>query len=165
MQKPDELELNSDRSFQSKLWRTQRLGWLLMIIVIVAALVGLTGKGGPLASNTLSGTGGTFTYPRVARWQSADELRLKVAGSTGGTATIELGTGLIDALAIERINPEPIRSVATAEGQRLEFEVGPGPEPKEIIISIRPSRPGWVRHALVRPGSGSPVYVSFLVLP
>lgn len=44
-----EFDLESDRPFQVKFWRFQRVAWMVLALVLLTALLGLTGKGGPFA--------------------------------------------------------------------------------------------------------------------
>lgn len=63
------LDVDDDRAFQEKFWTFQRVAWALMALILLAALAGTTGSGGPLAHAEASGPGGSIEYPRIARWQ------------------------------------------------------------------------------------------------
>lgn len=41
------LEVGADRPFQERLWFWERVGWAAMLLLVVAALAGLTGTTGP----------------------------------------------------------------------------------------------------------------------
>ena len=41
----EDLELETDESFQRNEWRIQRVGWIVWSLVIIAGLIGLLGSG------------------------------------------------------------------------------------------------------------------------
>ena len=41
----EDLELETDESFQRNEWRIQRAGWIVWSLVIIAGLIGLLGSG------------------------------------------------------------------------------------------------------------------------
>ncbi len=44
----EQLELDEDRNFQERWWTAERIAWIGFALVIVVALAGLTGLGGPV---------------------------------------------------------------------------------------------------------------------
>lgn len=54
-----ELEIEEDLDFQRRMWRLQQIGWALLVLVVVAALLGLFGKG-PLSRAVASRVGVPF---------------------------------------------------------------------------------------------------------
>lgn len=71
-------EVEEDRTFQERFWTAQRFAWSAMGLFIVAALAGATGSGGPLADAVAETPGGTIEYPRIARWQAAERMTVRV---------------------------------------------------------------------------------------
>jgi hypothetical protein len=45
-------EVEAQIGFQRRLWRAERIGWGCMALLVLAALAGLTGGGGPLSRAT-----------------------------------------------------------------------------------------------------------------
>jgi hypothetical protein len=64
------MEVNADIEFQRRVWRVQRIGWLIIAAVIVAALLGVFG-GGPLSRAAVQGDGLRLEYERFARLQQS----------------------------------------------------------------------------------------------
>jgi hypothetical protein len=57
------LDLDEDRLFQERYWSFQRFAWVLFLFVVVGALCGLTGSGGPFSRATVEGAGGARIIP------------------------------------------------------------------------------------------------------
>ena len=62
------LSLNQNLIFQKRFWRAQRIGWGVLTVALLAALLGVFGSG-PLSHTTVSDASGrlTITYERFAR--------------------------------------------------------------------------------------------------
>ncbi|MBL0968407.1 MAG: hypothetical protein IBJ02_04785 [Brevundimonas sp.] len=86
-----DLELGEDTGFQRRFWRIQRIAWAGFALVIVAALLGLTGAGGPLSRSVVRTPDGLIDSPRISRWSAAEELRFELSGRDG--ARIDLSPG------------------------------------------------------------------------
>mgnify|MGYP006172382717 CR=1 FL=1 len=165
MPERNRLEVDEDRAFQEKFWTFQRIAWFFMALILVAALAGATGSGGPLAHGTASGPGGSIDYPRIARWQAAERMTVRLPPDAAGTASLELDGAFTRTFMIENIEPQPASSMATARGHRFEFDVGDGPGEKKIILHLRAASPALPVQAPARLGDGPPMPLRLLVLP
>ena len=159
------LDVDENRDFQEKFWTFQRFAWAAMVLILVAALAGATGSGGPLAHATASGPGGSIDYPRIARWQAAERMIVRLPPDAAGTARIELGEAFARTFAIENIEPQPSSSVATAAGHRYEFDLGDGPGEKRIILHLRAASPSPPVRVPARLGEASALPLRLVVLP
>ena len=159
------LELVTNRPFQRRFWRIQRVGWVIMALILLAALLGLTGKGGPLARASVTGPEGEVVYPRVARWQTADELEVRFSRVSAGEATVQVGVEFGRVFQVEGIQPEPSSSIVIAGGQQLTFEVGPGEGEKSVTINVRPTQPELATRIPIRINGGDPMRITPVVLP
>ena len=63
----DRLQINEDIEFQKKEWNWARLGWVLMLIIALAGLLGLFGQG-PLSKSTARAGGIEVEYERCAQF-------------------------------------------------------------------------------------------------
>lgn len=158
------LELNEDRAFQEKFWIAERVAWIAMVAVLALALLGLTGRGGPLATATVSTPQGEVTYPRVTRWEADDSLTFKLAPG-GAEATVDLSSTFGQLFEIVDIQPAPHESRSTANGQRLLFKLGDPSGTREVVIHVRAAKPSLGRQFDVRINGGEPVSLRAVVLP
>lgn len=159
MQEPrvrdDGLQVEEHRRFQSVFWRLERVAWMVFALILVLALAGLTGGGGYLAQGTVQIGGAQVEYPRVARWQAADELRIAFpAGAELHRLT--LGGAFLDHYAVETATPAPRRALGTEAGLVLEF-VGQAREPLHAVLHLRPLHPGLPRFAVTADGASAEV--------
>lgn len=159
------LDLDADRGFQERWWRVERVAWALMGMLILAALAGLTGAGGPLSRGHVQVGETTIDYPRIARWQSADEATIRFAADMTGSVDVLLSTSFAEAFDVETMMPRPNRALSTVEGQLLSFDLGDAPGTKTVTLSLRPNHPGLPDRGTVRIGDAPPATVRFVILP
>ena len=165
MAKRPSIEVDADPAFQEGFWKFQRVAWVVMALIILAALFGATGSGGPLAHAQVEGPAGRIDYPRIARWQAADQMKVTVPPTATGSATLELDAAFTQTFSIEDIEPQPRSSLATATGHRFEFELGDAPGEKSIIFHLRADRPAWPTGLRARLGEAPPMTLRMTVLP
>lgn len=161
---PGELQLSEDRRWQEYLWTTQRIGWVLMAVFVLAAILGLTGSGGPLATASATTPGGTVEYPRVARWAAKEQIVFKVPASAQGSVELTLSPDFNDVFAVDAIVPRPASSAATAAGHRYAFDLE-GAGAKAIVFNVTAGPPALFPRVSARFGSSSPAEMRVVVLP
>lgn len=151
-------EFGQDLQFQRRFWRAERIAWVAYVLLLVAALLGLTGGGGPLSHANAETPYGTIDYPQVSRWQAADDLSVRFAG---GASEVTLGEDFVELFAIESIQPQPDSATATADGIQYSFSSSAG---GAVIFNLRARRPAFFRAGAVRLGDAE-VRVRPLILP
>lgn len=158
----DGLQLEEHRRFQERFWSAQRVAWVAFGLFLVAALFGLTGAGGPLSRSSVALESGTVDHPRIARWQGADEVTVRLAPGAD-QRRLTLSPDFLQALQIDGIQPQPQRAVAGPDGMRLSFATVPAAE-AEVHIAVTPLQPGYFTVAISIDG-GPPRELGMLVLP
>ena len=158
------LDLDSDRSFQEKWWVIERIGWLIMLAIVLAALAGLTGRGGPLASAEVEAGDVRVTYPRVARWQTAAEMTVEFPAQRMGSGEILLPSDFVSLFSVESVSPQPSRVVVRPEGMLYEFELDGVSGPKKAEFALRAVRPSFWRTVRSQ-AAAAPESMSFIILP
>lgn len=159
------LQVTEDRSWQEKFWTAQRVGWALMAMFILAAVAGLTGMGGPLASARAELGGGTIDYPRITRWQADDQLQVSISPASLADVELTLSRDFVQLFAIESIQPEPAEVQATAAGHRFTFETEPGERERVITFTVRATRPVIAQPVAASLGNAQPQRLTITVLP
>jgi hypothetical protein len=158
-------ELEEDRPFQERFWNAQRVAWFILILIVIAALAGFSGQGGPFARATVSGPAGMIDYPRVTRWETSDEIRLTLGAGIERQAVVEIGPAFPDLFELEDIQPAPAESHAGPNGQRLVFHLDPAPARREVIMHVRAMRPSFTKGIDMRIGEGPRLRIRSVVLP
>lgn len=158
----DGLQIDEFRPFQETWWTVERIAWCGFALVVIAALLGILGAGGPFSEARQSFGAAAVDYPRVTRWLANDELRV-VFGAGGGSRTLTLGTGFAEHFAIDSVQPLPESVVVTEAGHRMAFafEGGAG---GPAVLNIRPSNPGIADYTIAVDDS-EPVRLTTIVLP
>jgi hypothetical protein len=125
LQRVDDLEIEQDLAFQKRIWCVQRIGWVLIALILAAALLGLFGSG-PLSRAEVSTPDGAvqLSYSRFARALAPMRMRLTVQPGLATEDLVEfsLNRQYLHDIKIEQINPEPDMALAAAEGIRYRFQ-------------------------------------------
>lgn len=161
---PQGLEVDSDRAFQEKFWVVERVGWVLMFLVVVAALAGFTGVTGAASSGRAEAAGATIDHPRISRWQTGDTLAVEFADSAAGKVEVLIPREFTKVFAIEGVTPEPSKVTATPDGQLFEFDLAADPGKKTADFAVRAQRPALPTRARGAV-AGEPFAMQFTVLP
>ena len=158
----DGLQLEEHRHFQERYWKAERAAWLVFGLIVVAALVGLTGSGGFFASSTLRQGEIQVEYPQIGRWQTSDELTIRL-GEGARERRIGFSQSFFERFQIEDVRPEPLEMIAGPDHQTLivKTETGAG---ATVHFQLRPSHPGFARYTLTI-DDAPPIAVTSIVLP
>jgi hypothetical protein len=134
------LEIAQDLDFQRKEWRIQRISWVVMALLILAALLGLTGSG-ILARATIGDAESRLQleYSRFDRLEAPTTLELQIAGDAVTEEQVELWVdrGYLQSVQVEQVVPEP--EEVRSEGDHLTYVFGvdaPG-QPVTITFDLR----------------------------
>lgn len=105
-----DLEIHQDLPHERREWVIERIGWVLMGLLLLAAFIGLLGPG-PLSSATAGESGSILwaEYDRFERSQAPSTLRVHVGpgASRDGKARLWLNRDFIDNVEIHLIEPQP----------------------------------------------------------
>jgi hypothetical protein len=158
----DGLQLDEQRGFQERFWTVERWAWMIFGLILLLALAGLSGGGGFLAHSVAELEAGEVEYPRVARWESSDEVTVTF-GQQSEEHRLTLSPQFSQFFQLEDIQPLPDRSLATPAGEVMVFQSGDG-APAKVVLHLRSQRPGIARYDISLDG-GRPVGVTTVVLP
>jgi hypothetical protein len=134
-----QLQIDEDLNFQRREWKIQRVAWVAMALLIIAALLGVFGTG-PLSSATIEREGLRLEHERFCRWQRGTDLRFTIGG-TGDPVLLLLGSEYLDRVKIERITPEPGKVEAVSDGVVFQFFLQ---GPAAVTFHLTPKKFGLV---------------------
>jgi len=160
------LDCAQDLPYQRREWFVERVGWALMLLLVLAALLGLLGSG-PLSQAVASATDASMQveYPRFDRYQSPTELRVHLQPTPGmDTGRLWLDREFIDRVQLARIDPEPLATAVAPDRFVYSFGLLPADAPVTITFHLEPNRFGRmpVRLGLV---DGPELAFTVFVLP
>ena len=100
--------IEEDMRLQRRVWRFERVGWAVLLLIVALTLAGLFSKG-PLSSVQVSTKDGSLTvkYERFSRYGAQDDMVITSIGAPGKTRDLVLGKELLAGASIEGLNPQP----------------------------------------------------------
>jgi hypothetical protein len=156
-----------DVALQRREWTVQRVWWVVLVVLLGAALAGLFSTG-PLSDSVAggSGSGVLVQYERFVHHtgQATWTLHIEPAAVSGHKATVFVSEDLARAMQVENVSPAPSTETSTRQGWLMEFDV-PHPEsPPVVRIGFRPDEFG-VHDGVVRAGRGAGARLWLLFYP
>jgi hypothetical protein len=143
--------IREDMPFQRRSWIAERIGWIAMGLLVIAALTGVFALG-PLAQARLSGGELAVEFQRFAHKTARTWFTIRAAPQ-GNEVLVRLSPQFPAAFDIEAMEPRPLRSSAGARGIELVFA-----RSKEgdfaVHIGARPKRFGFVSVTVEAEGLG-----------
>jgi hypothetical protein len=120
-----------DIAYERREWVAQRVAWVVMLLLVVAAILGLLGSSGLLGMASSTAPDGSIEVirERVGRYHAPTELIIEVSPGAieQGEVRVWLDADYADGLTIDSIMPEP-------ESSEL--------EPGRIVYTFPVSEPG-----------------------
>ncbi|MGW7774019.1 hypothetical protein ACTWM0_13825 [Pseudomonas machongensis] len=156
--------VQEDMSMQKRVWRFERVGWYVLVIIVLLALAGLFGNG-PLSDAEVVSPDGRVKveYQRLSRSGTTDNLYITVRGEPGQPVEIELEGSLLRAASIETMQPEPKRSMS--HGPALLLQLGTHKDGvATLYLTLRSDHVGTLE-GVVRAGPRSAVHFSTFLYP
>lgn len=132
------LEIEENIQYQARHHEVQRVGWVAMAAFVAGAAGGLFGDG-PISDTRSGGWDRRLVVhgERFLRFGRPDVLRIQVPPD-GEPVRLEVDQRFLESTKIQRIVPEPDRSVPTPEGLAMEFRGVDRAEEVEIAIHFVP---------------------------
>jgi hypothetical protein len=112
--------VDEDIALQRRIWRFERVGWYVLVAVVLLTLCGLFSHG-LLSSTTVTSAQGDLTveYERFHRSGGVNTMVIRSHGEPGKLHTVTLGNATMEGFSIDSIQPQPVRSAGTRQGLRL----------------------------------------------
>lgn len=163
----DDIELGCDLTFERRWWRIQRIGWVILTLLILAGVLGIFGHG-PLSEATVNPSGSKLQvhYDRLARRETPTllQLRLDKSAIASGEVRIRLNRPLLDCMQLQTIIPAPLMTQPLADGARFVFRTDPTRDWAIIVFVENPTTPGFVDSEVTVEGA-TPVRFRQFVYP
>lgn len=147
-QKFGELELKHDLKFQQRAWIVQRVGWVVMLLIAAAALLGIFGGSGVLNQTALGDAASPliFHYHRFGRVLKTTSLELEVSELPPDTNAVRvwISDDYLAHLEIKTITPEPEQVIAGEDRMIFVFAVAPNIATTRFTFVIEPHHIGSI---------------------
>jgi len=154
--------VKEDMAYQVRVWRFERWGWYLLLLVILLALLGLFSRG-PLSSRQVDGGDGKVSvkYEMFHRNGSSNPMTVTVQGVPDATVELDLQGDLMEGFSIEILQPQPVR--ANSAGRGLKFWLQTDAQGRaSIYLTLRGDGLGRFSTTLSSPGSATVNITQFI---
>ncbi len=133
-----DLEVGQNLDYQRRAWRANQIGWVVMALALLAALLGIFGSG-PLSSASAGEQGGPLwiEYDRFARYTAPTTLRVHLGpgAMSGGQARLLVDRRYLQSLQLQDISPQPDRVEAAGDDLIYVFNLADPSRPTTIVFS------------------------------
>ncbi|MDP9369934.1 MAG: hypothetical protein M3Q03_16960 [Chloroflexota bacterium] len=155
-------------TYQRREWTAQRVGWTVMTLVVLAAVLGVLGNSGPVASARVTASDGSvqLTYTRLEHHHGPAELTVEVAPAFAGEGEVRLwlDSAYVQGLGLETIVPEPDRVEVALDRMVYVFTVAEPTGP--LVIDFSHEHDGfWLQHGRLGIVDAQPVEFRQFVFP
>lgn len=144
-----EFELEDDEPFQRRTWIVQRVGWVLLLVVLTASALGGLGPG--LLGRSTAGspeTGLWIEYERIGRQDSPITVALHIDRRlvAGDRLHLVLGGDYLRGAELESLLPRPSGGGAAPQGGVLDFDLhGGGAGVLRFVLRLKFTEAGVFR--------------------
>jgi hypothetical protein len=115
-----EYPVRENMAFQLKVWRFERVGWYVLVLLVILTLLGLFSRG-PLSSRDAHSSDGRLDveYEMFHRNGSMNPMIVRLKGQPGAVLEVELGGEWLEGFDVQSLQPEPLRSASFRQGMRV----------------------------------------------
>ena len=139
VQRVRDLQIEEDLNYQRKEWRFQRIGWAVMVFIVLAALAGLMGRG-PLSKTSLEDRGSLerLEYHRFVHYRDPEQLKLQLSAQAmqGEQFRLWLSHDYFSGIEIKSIVPEPEHMESAASRHAMVFSIAEPGRPTSVCIQF-----------------------------
>jgi hypothetical protein len=163
--KVGDVAVGEDLEFQRRWWKFERAVWLFFLLILIADVLGLFGRGWlAKAQRTDAAQTVTLDYERIQRASTPSIMTFHFtpAAIQNGQIQLYVSEDVIKPLGAQRISPEPKASAMGDDGITYTFPATETPAIAEI--QLQPSFPGS-HHFRVQVLGGQPIDANVIVVP
>ncbi|WP_128602228.1 hypothetical protein [Pantoea wallisii] len=168
--KNDELSSRSAPVQENMRWQRresviQRAGEYLLIAIVILGACGLFSKGFLSSGHARSADGSvTVEYERFGRAQSNMNMTIHVAPHAGDRFTVTLGSGALNHLQIQTLQPQPLEAITEGNDLRLTFATHAANASHAVWLGLQAQSVGTVPVSVSVDGM-QPVHFSQWIYP
>ena len=156
--------VREDMAYQVKVWRFERWGWYVLVLLVALGLCGMFSRG-PLSSRDVHGSDGKLRvqYEVFHRNGSTNPMVISVVGAPDAMVEIELSGDVLDGFSIETMLPQPGLASSAGDGMKLWLQADAQGR-ANLYITLRGDGLGQFSTQVSSPGA-APVALNQFILP
>lgn len=142
------LQINADLEYQEKAWRVERVAVVVGTLFLLAAALGLFGRG-PLSEGEAGTRGGPLQldYERFTRVGAQSDLTARIGpvGLPGTRIELAISGEYLEDMEVQQVLPDPDSVEVGSERVTYTFAAADAPEVREIKFRMQPREIGLHR--------------------
>ncbi|MFD2245187.1 hypothetical protein [Pontibacter ruber] len=144
------LEIQEDINLASKTWTLQRIGWVVMLLIVISAVLGFTGGGGVAGINNMKvggeAEGMQLEYERFLRWEAPAEFKVTLFDVQAPEQQLRFSKDFYEKLQVEQVVPEP-KEVQVGKDY-ITYTFNSEGDEARMIFYLKPQQPGQLQVAV-----------------
>jgi hypothetical protein len=155
---------HEDMRFQQRTWRAERIGWIVMALLVIAALAGVFFHG-PVSRTAAKSVNDSLAveYERFAHKTALTHFVIRVSPPLPDQVLVRLSPSFAGTHDTDSVEPRPIRSSGGSYGLEFVFSRSAAGD-LAIHIAARPKRFGFMSVDIEVEGRGA-VNIAQLIYP
>ncbi|SEI52714.1 hypothetical protein [Pseudomonas sp. NFR16] len=154
--------VDEDIALQRRIWRFERVGWYLLLVVVLLTLCGLFSHGMLSSVSTTTPQGDlTVEYERFHRSGAVNAMVIHSRGEPGRQHTLTLSHRMMKGFSVESMQPQPVRSAGTREGLELTLPADAHGE-STLYLTWRSDGLGYFKSKIGLEGGGQVSVTQFI---
>ncbi len=133
-----ETPLEDNIALHERGWKIQRIGWVLIFVFMILALLGVFGDG-PLSKRKVQVGNTVIKFDQFLRYEH--ETQLKLESENENIATVSIPLAYLNKLKLTEVIPEPEKQIASNGYINFIFR---GEENHSLTFFLDPNKPGKV---------------------
>ncbi len=162
-----DLQVMQDLDFEHRSWNVERIGWVILSLILGAAFLGLLGEG-PLSAATAGEDGAPLQvqYGRFVRHRGSTQMAFKLQPGAiqGDEARVWVAQEYLDGVELQNVIPQPDSVEAGPDRYVYVFKLSEPEAGANISFDLMPIRNG-VRKARVGLEGGPELNFTQVVWP
>jgi len=141
------VDFAAEETFHRREWLAQRIGWVVLAGLLIAACAGYLGNG-PLTHRIVATENGVLKIDRFAHRDGPTQWIIQTTSNSAARSdlALQVSSSLLERIKIESITPAPQDQAATANGVLFTFH---SLDPQtQIVFHIEPQYVGWAEGEL-----------------
>ncbi|MCP2072536.1 UNVERIFIED_ORG: hypothetical protein J2Y77_001972 [Pseudomonas lini] len=154
--------VREDMDYQLKVWRFERVGWYILVLLVVLTLLGLFSRG-PLSSRDLQSRDGSLgvEYETFNRNGSTNPMIVHMKGQPNAVLEVALDGAWLQGFEVQTLQPQPVRAASAGQGMRFWVQADAQGQ-ASLYLSLLGQGLGIYHGRLAMPGGASLSFDQFI---
>lgn len=158
------IQVNEDIEFLQKEWRIQRIGWIGLVLFVLAGVAGLLGHG-PYSRQRIGDADGlVLSFDRMLRHAAQTQLQFTIPPtlSADTSVTLYISNRYLSDFEVDGMIPEPQASGVSGDFVYYEFLRADRRRAAEITFALTPKAYGSTRATVAAKGGARLQFSQFI---